>query len=150
MKNASITGVDLDPVALGIARGKSGAERVEWAEGNVVDEPPSPGTWDCVVISLVLHHLKPADQPVALRQALSALKPGGTLHVVDFAPPENSVARLGWPVLQRIDGKVNTDPMGNGELPAMIDSAGFADRALIQRYNTVFGTNEQYTATNGS
>jgi hypothetical protein len=93
--------------------------------------------------------LKPADQPVALSQALSALKPGGTFHVVDFAPPANRVARLGWPLLQRLDGKENTDPMGNGELPGMIDAAGFGDRALIQRYNTVFGTNEQYQAKAG-
>jgi hypothetical protein len=99
------------------------------------------------VISLVLHHLKPADQPVALRQALAALRPGGTFHVVDFAPPQNRIAKLGWPILQRIDGVENTTPLGDGALPGMIDESDLQDRALIQRYNTIFGTNEQYRAT---
>lgn len=147
LKGASITGLDLDPVALSIAQRKSGAEQVEWLTGNVLDEPPAPGTWDCVVISLVLHHLKPADQPVALRQALAALRPGGTFHVVDFAPPQNRIAKLGWPILQRIDGVENTTPLGDGALPGMIDESDLQDRALIQRYNTIFGTNEQYRAT---
>jgi ubiquinone/menaquinone biosynthesis C-methylase UbiE len=146
LKSASIVGLDLDPTALAIADRKPGSERVEWISGNVLDAPPSPGTWDCVVISLVLHHLKPADQPVALSQAFAALRPGGALVVVDFAPPENRVARVGWPILQRIDGVENTTPLGTGELPGMIDAAGFQKRALIQRYNTVFGTNEQYRA----
>lgn len=147
LNKASVTGMDLDPVALSIAQGKSGAERVDWLNGNVVDLPPASGTWDCVVISLVLHHLKPSDQPIAIGRAYEALRPGGSLHIVDFAPPANWIARMGWPILQRIDGVVNTTPMGNGELPEMIDRAGFQDRALIQRYNTVFGTNEQYRAS---
>lgn len=147
LRRASITGADLDPAALAIARRKSGSDRVEWLEGNVIEHPPAPESWDCVVLSLVLHHLRPSDQPIAIARALEALKPGGSLHVVDFAPPENLVARLGWPILQRIDGVENTSPMGNGELPGMIDRAGFQDRKLMQRYNTIFGTNEQYRAT---
>ncbi|MGH2958958.1 MAG: class I SAM-dependent methyltransferase [Solirubrobacterales bacterium] len=146
LKSASIEGLDLDPVALSIARRKRGSDGVEWSVGNVLDEPPAPGSWDCVVISLVLHHLMPADQPIALSRAFTALRPGGTLHVVDFAPPGNRIARLGWPILQRIDGVENTTPLGLGALPLMIDDSGFSDRKLIQRYNTIFGTNEQYRA----
>lgn len=149
LNGATVTGVELDPLALSIAQRKPGAGQVEWLEGNVLDDPPSPGSWDCVVISLVLHHLKPADQPTALSQALVALRPGGTFHVVDFAPPANRVARIGWPILQRIDGVENTTPLGEGALPSMIDRSGFVNRTLVQRYNTIFGTNEQYRATAG-
>lgn len=64
-----VTGLDLDPQALGIARSKRGAQLVDWVLGSATDPPPVPGSWDCVVISLVLHHLKPAQQPVALERA---------------------------------------------------------------------------------
>jgi ubiquinone/menaquinone biosynthesis C-methylase UbiE len=147
LPSALITGIDLDPAALSIAQRKPGSERVEWLHGDVLDDPPSPGTWDCVVISLVLHHLRPEDQPIALGQALKALRPGGTFHIVDFAPPDGRIAKFGWPILQRIDGVENTSPLGNGELPTMIDGAGLEARTLIQRYDTIFGTNEQYRAT---
>jgi ubiquinone/menaquinone biosynthesis C-methylase UbiE len=144
---ASITGVDLDPAALEIARAKPGAERVDWQLGSATDAPPKAGTWDCVVISLVLHHLTPAQQPVALSRAYEALRPGGSLHVIDFGPPHGPVPKLGWPLLQRIDGAENTTPLGRGDLPGLIDAAGFSDRTLLQRFGTVWGTKEQYRAT---
>jgi SAM-dependent methyltransferase len=142
----SITGLDLDPAALGIARRKRDADRVDWRLGSVTDAPPKAGTWDCVVISLVLHHLKPEQQSVALSRAFEALRPSGTLHVIDFGIPHGPIPRLGWRVLQRIDGLENTTPLGRGDLPALIDAAGFRDRRLTQRFGTVWGTHEQYFA----
>jgi ubiquinone/menaquinone biosynthesis C-methylase UbiE len=143
---AQVTGVDIDPEALAIAKAKPHAYRVKWLKGNATDLPLDAGNWDAVVISLVLHHLTPEQQPVALAAARAALRPGGSLHVVDFAVPQGALPKLGWPLLQRIDGKRNTDPLGNGQLPTMIDAAGFAGRSLIARYGTVWGTHEQYAA----
>jgi hypothetical protein len=99
-----------------------------------------------VVISLVLHHLKPEQQSVALSRAFEALRPSGTLHVIDFGIPHGPIPRLGWRVLQRIDGLENTTPLGRGDLPALIDAAGFRDRRLTQRFGTIWGTHEQYFA----
>jgi ubiquinone/menaquinone biosynthesis C-methylase UbiE len=147
LPDASITGIDLDPEALKRARAKTDAEKVNWVHGSVTDAAPKAGTWDCVVISLVLHHLTPEQQPIALARAHEVLRPGGSLHVIDFGPPQGLVPRAGWPLLQKIDGEENTAPLGNGELPGLIDSAGFKDRELVQRYGTVWGTNEQYLAT---
>lgn len=146
LPSAEVTGIDIDPRALTIAKNKPGAERVEWLRANVLDQPPEPGTWDCVVISLVLHHLMPADQPAALQAARSALRPGGTLHVIDFGRPDAPLTKLGWRVLQAIDGVPNTTPLGRGELPGMIDAAGFTGRQRRQRFSTMFGVTEQYSA----
>jgi ubiquinone/menaquinone biosynthesis C-methylase UbiE len=146
LPNASITGLDLDPAALDIARGKSGADRVEWRLGSATDPPPKAGTWDCVVISLVLHHLRPEQQPVALARAHEALRPNGTLHVIDFGRPHGPLPKLGWHVLQRLDGIENTAPLGRGDLPGLIDDAGFTGRKLVQRFGTVWGTHEQFVA----
>jgi len=143
---ARVTGIDIDPEALAIARGKHSADKVQWLEGNVIDAPPTPGSWDCVMISLVLHHLMPEDQPRALGTARAALKPGGTLHVIDFGLPTSALTKLGWRALQRIDGVANTTPLGRGELPGMIDDAGFSERRRRQRFATMFGVTEQYSA----
>lgn len=146
LPDSSVTGVDIDPAALDIARAKSGAERVDWRFGSATDAPPKAGTWDCVVISLVLHHLTPEQQPVALTRAREALREGGTLHVIDFGRPHGPIPRLGWPLLQRLDGIENTTPLGRGDLPAMILDAGFNHLKLIQRFGTVWGTHEQFLA----
>lgn len=145
--DAKVTGLDIDPAILARARAKPGAASVEWRQGSIVEAPPFPGSWDCVVISLVLHHLAPADQPRALTRAREALKVQGMLHVIDFGPPDGPLPRFGFPhLLQRLDGRTNTDPMGRGELPAMIAGAGFTNVRLRQRFGTIWGTHEQYSA----
>lgn len=145
---ARVTGIDIDPKALGYARAKPGSERVSWLQGSITDPPPEAGSWDCVVISLVLHHLTPEQQPLALQRAREALRDGGTLHVVDFGPPHGPIPRFGFPhMLQRIDGRRNTAPMGNGELPGMIAAAGFTDVVLRQRFGTIWGTHERFSAS---
>jgi SAM-dependent methyltransferase len=143
---AEVTGIDIDPQALAIAREKAGAESVTWLEGTATAAPPDVGTWDCVVISLVLHHLKPETQPRALENARAALKPGGTVHIVDFGPPHGPLPKIGWRALQRVDGVRNTTPLGRGDLPGMIDDAGFADRRRLQRFGTCWGTHERFSA----
>ena len=87
LQRAHVSALDIDRAALSIARTKPGAERVEWIQGCADNPPPEPESWDCVVISLVLHHLQPDQQSLALVAAHAALRPGGTLHVIDFGPP---------------------------------------------------------------
>ncbi|MGH2906525.1 MAG: class I SAM-dependent methyltransferase [Solirubrobacterales bacterium] len=147
LPNADLTGLDPDASALAIARAKAGADAVEWIEGGALAPPTAGGGWDAIAISLVMHHLRPDQQPRALRAAREALAPHGTLHVLDFGPPRGLLPRVGFRhALQRLDGVSNTAPMGNGELPGMIAAAGFDEPQLIQRFGTVWGTHEQYAA----
>ena len=59
-----------------------------------------PEHFDVVVTSLFMHHL-PADlQPVALREMLRVLRPGGTLLVADAQLPRAA----GWRLFARLHG----------------------------------------------
>jgi ubiquinone/menaquinone biosynthesis C-methylase UbiE len=82
-----LVGVDQSHAMLGVARAnieKAGLSRAELRQGDIYTLPVERGRFDLVVIHQVLHFL---DEPGrALREAASALAPGGRLIVVDFAP----------------------------------------------------------------
>jgi ubiquinone/menaquinone biosynthesis C-methylase UbiE len=147
LPHATVIGVDIDRQALAIARSKPASDLVNWAQGTATDPPQITSGADAVIISLVLHHLKPQDQPRALGAAREALKPGGTIHVIDWGIPRGPLPRAGFPVLQMIDGKENTDPLGKGLLPRLLSEAKFSEPRKLHRFGTVWGSVEQYSAT---
>jgi len=72
-------GVDSSPEMLAKARAKDEKRRVTWLLGDVLAPPVPPESCDCVLMSLMLHHL---EEPVAaFRAAFAALRPGGALLV---------------------------------------------------------------------
>lgn len=72
-------GVDKSRQMLAKARPKDPAGRIKWLVGNVNAPPVPPGSFDCALMSLMLHHL---DQPlVAFRAAFAALRRGGALLI---------------------------------------------------------------------
>ena len=72
-------GVDHSPEMLAKARAKDAEGRVKWALGDVCAPPVLNETFDCALMSLMLHHLD--DPLVAFRAAFAALRPGGVLLV---------------------------------------------------------------------
>lgn len=97
-------GVDLSPQMLSIARAnlnKAGIRNAQVRQGDIYSLPVAPGTFDVVVVYQVLHYL---DDPArAVAEAARALRPGGRLLVVDFAPhdleflrEEHAHRRLGF------------------------------------------------------
>lgn len=80
-------GIDLSPQMLSIARAKlneAGVRNAQVRHGDIYSLPVTPGAFDVVMIHQVLHYL---DDPArAVAEAARALRPGGRLLVVDFAP----------------------------------------------------------------
>jgi len=78
----SVTAVDFSEIALTMARGLAVAGRVdvEWIEADVVDWLPPPLAFDLVCMLYV--QLPASDRRAALRHAVSAVRPGGTLLVL--------------------------------------------------------------------
>ena len=68
-----LVGIDLNTAMLGIARLKSPA--VEWIEGSALDLPFDAGSFDLVLCQLGLQFFP--DRPVALKEMVRVLKPGG-------------------------------------------------------------------------
>ena len=82
----SAVGIDMSREMLAVARAKLENAQITKAtirQGDVSAPPVERGRFDLVTIHQVLHYL---DEPqVVLNEAARALRPGGTLLVVDFA-----------------------------------------------------------------
>jgi demethylmenaquinone methyltransferase/2-methoxy-6-polyprenyl-1,4-benzoquinol methylase/ArsR family transcriptional regulator len=87
-------GIDQSPQMLGMARARlerAGLRHVQLRQGDIYALPVERNGYDLVILHQVLHFL---DDPArALREAARALRPGGRLLVVDFAPHEEEALR---------------------------------------------------------
>ncbi|MFZ9500433.1 MAG: ArsR/SmtB family transcription factor [Beijerinckiaceae bacterium] len=97
-------GVDLSPAMLAVARAgvdRAGLRNVQLRQGDIYALPVERDGYDLVLVHQVLHYL---DDPArALSEAARAVRPGGRLVVVDFAPhaleflrTEHAHRRLGF------------------------------------------------------
>jgi demethylmenaquinone methyltransferase/2-methoxy-6-polyprenyl-1,4-benzoquinol methylase/ArsR family transcriptional regulator len=84
---ARAVGVDQSPGMLSVARvrlERAGLRNAQLRQGDIYALPVEPNFYDLVIMHQVLHYL---DDPLrAIREAARALRPGGQLMVVDFAP----------------------------------------------------------------
>ncbi len=101
-------GIDASREMLAIARSaldKAGVHGAQIRQGDLMNLPTADEAFDLVTIHQVLHYLE--DPARAIREASKALKPGGRLLIVDFAPHEleflrekHAHLRLGFPTEQ--------------------------------------------------
>jgi ubiquinone/menaquinone biosynthesis C-methylase UbiE len=148
---ARVIGVDPDPQVLAIARAKvrRAGVQVEFVEGmgDRAVEFLGPGLATKVVSSLVLHQC-----PVPMKKAMIAnmftlLRPGGELVIADYGLQRDALMRLGFRIVQFVDGKRDTQPNADGILPGLIEQAGFADVAEVSVIRTGTGSISLYRAT---
>jgi ubiquinone/menaquinone biosynthesis C-methylase UbiE/DNA-binding transcriptional ArsR family regulator len=82
-------GIDQSVEMLSVARAniaRAGLSSVQLRQGDIYELPVPPASFDLVIVHQVLHFL---EEPArALREAAQALRSGGRLLVVDFAPHE--------------------------------------------------------------
>ena len=136
---AEVIGIDGDPKILAIARAKAGHAAVQFDEGLATALPYPDASFDRILTSLVLHHLTTADKQRALAEMLRVLRPGGELHIADWAKPIGLFARTVFGAVRWLDGPTTRDN-AEGRLPAMITAAGFADVETTRVYQTIGGT----------
>lgn len=139
---ASVTGLDLDPEALAIARRKAADAGLDitFARGSATAPPFEPGSFDRVLTSLMLHHLLREQKQRALRAACSLLRPGGELHVLDWGRPQDPLMKLAFIPVRLLDGFAPTRDNVRGNLPALLREAGFVDVEETRHARTVYGT----------
>lgn len=146
--DAEVTGLDGDPKALEIARGKiakSGLP-IRLDEGMAFNLPYPDNSFDRVFSGLLFHHLTRQDKERTLREVGRVLLPGGGLHVADWGKPSNSLMRLAFFLVQLLDGFKTTTDNVNGLLPDFFSQAGLQDVQETTHYATVFGTMALYQA----
>lgn len=78
-----VTGIDLSPGMLSVAREKLAGFDVELIEGDVLTAPP-PGAYDAVVTALVLEHIE--DPAAFFVRVAELLVPGGGFYISEIHP----------------------------------------------------------------
>jgi ubiquinone/menaquinone biosynthesis C-methylase UbiE len=121
--NANVVGLDADPQMLKVARGKADhqAVAVQFDEGMAFDLPYPDASFERVLSSLMIHHLKTPDKEKAAREIHRVLKPGGQFHVIDFGKPRTWYGRLLGPLLH---GFEEANDNVDGRLPQIFEAAG--------------------------
>jgi demethylmenaquinone methyltransferase/2-methoxy-6-polyprenyl-1,4-benzoquinol methylase/ArsR family transcriptional regulator len=80
-------GIDQSPQMLALARARierSGLRNTQLRQGDLYALPVERNAYDLVILHQVLHYLD--DPSRAVREATRALRPGGRLVIIDFAP----------------------------------------------------------------
>lgn len=92
-RGASVTGLDLTPELLDVARdnAQTAAVEIDWREGDVESLPFDTDSYDAVVSQF--GHMFAPRADVAIDEMLRVLKPGGTIAFSTW-PPELFVGRL--------------------------------------------------------
>jgi ubiquinone/menaquinone biosynthesis C-methylase UbiE len=141
-----------DPAILGRARAKAGEAGLEIGlDEGLADELPCPdGSFDKVLSTLLFHHLARDVKEGAAREIARVLRPGGELHVVDWGPPPDPVARVQFLFVQAFDGFEPTRDNIAGRLPAFFTAAGLRDVRERSRLRVTFGSLSLYSGVRGT
>jgi len=144
--NAEVVG--LDPDARALARARRKCERrgldVQLDRGFAEELSYPDGSFDRVLSAFMFHHLGPDEKEAVLREVRRVLKPGGSLHLLDFggekASEDGFVARL-----SHRNGLLR-DNFGE-RIPALMREAGLADPTEVDhRVGRVLGRVTYYRA----
>jgi ubiquinone/menaquinone biosynthesis C-methylase UbiE len=124
--------VGLDPDAKALARASRKARRaalsVQLDQGFADALPYPDAAFDRVLSAFMFHHIEAGDRPRALAEVARVLRPGGSLHLLDFGGHAGAHDGL-LGRLARRNPRVH-DNMGDG-VPALMREAGLADAAEV-------------------
>ena len=135
---AEIVGLDPDPRALERARKKVTRGRLAVAlDQGFSDELPYPdASFDRVLSAFMFHHLREQDQEKTLRETRRVLKPGGSLHLLDFKGAEPHEG--GW-LARRFHSIHRLKDNSAGRILTLMNDAGLVDPRQVSEGALLFG-----------
>ncbi len=137
---ARIVSVDLSGRSLAAARERAAAEgcrNVSFAQADIFRLPFPPGRFDHAFVCFVLEHL--ADPADALLRLKAAVKPGGTVTVIEgdhgstYFHPDDADARRVVRCLVEIQAGIGGDALIGRRLYPLMAGAGFRDVRVSPR-----------------
>ena len=137
-----VVGLDIDISALEQAsvKLKTHEETVTLFQGQAQKTSFANEMFDLVVSSLFFHHLNREQKLDSLCEIRRVLKLGGRLHIADWGRPKNCIQRCLFYPVQVLDGFETTSDNVKGELPKIINSAGFLEIEETKIIPTPLGT----------
>lgn len=147
--SAEVTGIDIDPDVLKIAKEKAANAGVliNLDLGTAFKLPYADNHFDRIVSSLVFHHLTTENKISTLKEVLRVLKPNGELHVADLGKPQNSLMKLPSAIMRRFE---ESEDNFKGLLPQMFKNAGFDQVEETHHTMTMFGNVSLYKGQKSS
>lgn len=136
--DVEVVGLDADPQMLKVATAKAARETmaVKFDQGMAFSLPYPDDSFDRVLSSLMIHHLKTPDKGKTAREVYRILKPGGRLHVIDFGKPRTLYGKL---VGLFLHGFEEANDNIDGHLPRIFEQAGLRVREAGD-FMTFFGS----------
>ncbi len=121
---ADVVGLDPDPKALARARRKAARRSlpVQLDQGFAGTLPYPDASFDHMFSALMFHHLGPGEKVGALREARRVLRPGGSLHLLDFG---GSKPHSGGLLARRIHRPGRLQGNLGDRIPTMMREANF-------------------------
>ena len=135
--DAEVTGLDADPDMLKVARYKAAQQNVpvtfDIGFTNTLLYPSA--SFDRVLSSIMIHHLKTPDKIKTAQEVYRVLKPGGQLHIIDFGKPVTWYGTILGPLLHQFEeANDNID----GKLPEIFGAPGLKTE-VVGNFWTFFG-----------
>ena len=119
---AHVVGLDPDPAILKRAAAKAEAAgvQIEWRQGFAREAAALGPTFDKAVSSVVFHQVPVAEKEAGIAAMANAVRPGGEVHIADFARQRSPLMRALFGIVGRVDGLENTRPNALGALERII------------------------------
>lgn len=120
--SAHVVGLDPDPdvLARAAAKARSAGADIEWRQGFARDAASLGLTFDKAVSSVVFHQVPIAEKEAGIAAMANAVRPGGEVHIADFARQRSPLMRTLFGIVGRVDGRENTKPNADGALERII------------------------------
>lgn len=146
--DVTVTGLDPDPKALARAARKSARAgvAVRWERGFAEQLPYEEASFDRVLSSLMFHHLEPDGRRGMLSEVRRVLRPGGSLHLIDFGGRGDH--RHG-PVAHLKRRNARLQDNFDDSIPALMTAADLSDAAQTGQATTRAGRLAIYRAIRG-
>ena len=144
--DVDVVGLDPDPKALARARRKAERAGVSLQFHQAFsDELPYPeASFDRVFSSFMFHHLEPDEKEQTLREIRRVLKPGASLHMLDFGGPESSPHSF---LARWLHFSHRLKDNFGGRILTFMSQAGLENPKEVSHGTTLFGPIAYYQAS---
>lgn len=134
---AEVMGLDADPDMLKVAKYKSAQLKapVKFDVGFTNKLPYPDESFDRVLSSIMIHHLKTPDKWQTAQEVYRVLKPGGQLHIIDFGKPVTLYGKVLGPFLHKFE---EANDNIEGKLPEIFGAPGLKTE-VVGNFWTFFG-----------
>jgi ubiquinone/menaquinone biosynthesis C-methylase UbiE len=145
--DAEVVGIDPDPSALSVCKRKTNRAglSIEFDRGFADHMPYGDASFDRVFSSFMFHHLAADEKTATLGEIRRVLKPGGSLHLLDFIR-EHSVHSGTQQHGQLIHRHEAVAEHIEGRMTSLMEEAGLVDATELKRAKNFFGPIAYYRA----